>query len=75
MAKPDSKTDGASPASSGADAVDIDTLARKRVAESFGALDLETARGVVKAQIAADAEADAASKKASGKKAEDKKAE
>lgn len=68
MAKPDSKTDGASPAPSGADAVDIDTLARKRVADSFGALDLETARGVVKAQIAADAESEAASKKAEDKK-------
>lgn len=44
---------------------DIETLARRRVAESFGALDIETAREVVKAQIAADeAEAKTAKKTA-----------
>lgn len=43
---------------------DIDTLARRRVAESFGALDIETARQVVKDQIAADAEAETDAKAA-----------
>jgi hypothetical protein len=43
---------------------DIETLARRRVAESFGALDIETARQVVKDQIAADASADAEAKAA-----------
>lgn len=42
---------------------DIETLARRRVTESFGALDIETARQVVKAQISADeAEAKTAKK-------------
>lgn len=40
-----------------AQAPDIEALARKRVAESFGALDIETARQVVKDQLASDAKA------------------
>lgn len=58
-------TPGAEATDAEAPTPDIETLARRRVAESFGALDIETARDVVKAQIAADeAEAKTAKKTA-----------